>query len=197
MNMCTVHVPVFLHVLIHHFLRASGTKVAFCEIVHHYCLSLAFVYDFIAVLPIELFSFMGANEIERWRLYAWLKLNRLFKAFVVSFSPRLRVFHDVHVLAENLLIFSQLPYEFSREENFFEGSVLMRRIFKLLVYIAILSHWVACALFVVCSNTTVNPNDHWIRSYAINGIPRSETNAAGDYVHALYWAVAIMTSTGL
>ena len=51
----------------------------------------------------------------------------------------------------------QIAQEFDKEEKFLEGSVLQSRVIKLMIYITLLSHWVACALYVTGSTDEVEP----------------------------------------
>ena len=111
----------------------------------------------------------------------------------------------------------QIPQEFDHEENFFEGSVLLERLLKLLIYITLTTHCVACFLFA--SNTLTTPSDRqsvchlilvlhacktmclhvcfsWIRSYYEGGVARNSSDIYRDYILAIYWATATMTSTG-
>ena len=66
-------------------LHSKGTKTEFEDIAKNYMSSWYFYVDVIAALPLEFFCFAESGRNERFRLFAFLKLNRVLK--VVEVSP--------------------------------------------------------------------------------------------------------------
>lgn len=191
-----------------------------CDIAKIYCATPEFWLDLLAVLPFELivFAIETSSAFERWKLVAYFKLNRIFKLSCVRWQILSQSPSDLHIESSDCL-FQQIPQEFDHEENFFEGSVLLERMLKLLIYIVLTTHCVACFLFA--SNTHTTPSDRqyvrsphtaprfvhfqlvfllrcsWIRSYYEGGVARNSSDVYNDYILAVYWATATMTSTGI
>ena len=68
----------------------AGTLTSFADIRKHYVCSKIFALDLFCALPFEIFALTAPpGHTERWRLYDYLRLNRIFKALEVLYKQPL------------------------------------------------------------------------------------------------------------
>ncbi|XP_077978719.1 uncharacterized protein LOC144434138 [Glandiceps talaboti] len=145
----------------------NGNLTDFASIRKHYCCSFRFVLDLMAIVPIELLCFVQPAGPLRWHLFSFLRLNRIIKYWIV-------------------------PNFFTKLEDDLDVDIGTIRFFKFFIYISLLSHWNACIWYVSACHGKACTAGSWAEFADIT----PETSPFEEYVLALYWAAATMSSTG-
>ncbi|XP_071956713.1 uncharacterized protein [Antedon mediterranea] len=164
----------------------NGTYKDFKSIRDHYVNSWGFVVDVLAVLPLDLICLYTQDTDDRTIALYRLRLNRLVKYWRI------------------LDYFKNLE----KDLNVKIGTI---RVFKFVINISLLSHWSACFWYIVACITGMCRKDLCPSSDGLQfvltdpgdscneGTWVDQVNATSpfeEYVSALYWAAATMTSTG-
>ncbi|XP_022094111.1 uncharacterized protein LOC110981133 isoform X3 [Acanthaster planci] len=170
----------------------NGTYKDFKSIREHYVKSVGFALDVIAILPLDFFSLLVPEGKDRTNALYFLSLNRLVKAW-------------------------RMPNYFKNLEKDLDVNIATIRFFKFFIYIALLSHWSSCLWYLVTCDTGncqmdmktseadfvfnvkgASPKQAQSSKVPTTDVPPSTTAPSpfDEYVTALYWAAATMTSTG-
>eukprot|EP00118_Oscarella_pearsei_P012897 m.98493 g.98493 ORF g.98493 m.98493 type:complete len:2159 (+) comp36987_c0_seq18:234-6710(+) len=132
-----------------------------------YCLSLRFVLDMLALIPLEIVAFAWPNPSERLRFAAYFRLNRMIRWY-------------------------KIPLYFFRLESGLDSNIGAVRLTKFFVYITTASHVVCCTWFMEACPLSKCLSYSWAKRVGVtNG-----TAPQWDYILSLYWAAATMSSTG-
>ncbi|XP_068721896.1 uncharacterized protein [Montipora capricornis] len=149
------------------FNMASVMTTDLHSIRKSYKWSLLFWIDLLAILPIEIFAVTQTNLHDKWHLFSFLRLNRLIKGI-------------------------RIPRFFSNLENSLHFDIGKVRALKFTLYILLVTHISSCIWFLDnCYGETCTPTSwaqHIGRENLVAGV--------SDYIAALYWAAATMSSTG-
>ncbi|XP_070566365.1 uncharacterized protein [Ptychodera flava] len=182
----------------------NGNLKDFASIRKHYCRSFGFVLDIIAILPLELLCFFQPAGHLRWHLFSFLRLNRVIKYWIVpNFFSKLEDNLDVDIgtirFFKFFIYISQLSH------------------WHACIWYLAACHADMCynglngengQAFVFTSKGSRNSGDDSIPqlcddsnnctagSWADHADIRPDTDPFKEYVLAMYWAAATMSSTG-
>ncbi|XP_065903305.1 uncharacterized protein [Dysidea avara] len=132
----------------------------------HYVKSWKFLLDFIAILPIEIFSVVWNDP---WNYVALYKLNRVFKWWRLWVILEDDLSHSVRVSSSKV------------------------HFLRMFVYIPTITHIGACIWFMIaCFHDGKCLKDSWAHQQRLS----LNTTALHDYVTSLYWATTTMTTVG-
>ncbi|XP_068704187.1 uncharacterized protein [Montipora foliosa] len=158
---------VFVVDFVMRFNMASARTKDLHSIRKSYKWSLYFWIDLLAILPTEIFAVTQANSHDMWHFFAFLHLNRVMKVV-------------------------RIPLFFTKLENNLSFGIGKARAMKFAFNIVFITHISSCIWYLVnCYKETCTPV-----SWAQHIGRRNLVACVSDYVAALYWAAATMTSTG-
>ncbi|XP_071497085.1 uncharacterized protein [Diadema antillarum] len=149
----------------------NGTFKDFHYIRDHYVRSWGFVSDVLAILPLDLFCLLNEGGPERTHALYLLALNRLIKCW-------------------------RVPNYFKNLEQNLDVNIGTIRIFKFVIYIALLSHWSACLWYLVACPSGNDQGTSTTSSADSMSDQMEKPVPWHEYIISLYWAAATMTSTG-
>ncbi|XP_071851243.1 uncharacterized protein [Apostichopus japonicus] len=165
----------------------NGTNKDFDSIREHYVKSWGFVFDVLAIIPLDLFCllFPAKSEARVQMLYLF-SLNRLIK-------------------------FWRVPNYIKKLEGDLTVNIGTIRMFKFFIYISFFSHWFSCLWYLVACGQTAdcqvdlkNQTSNFVfnskGSSSLESPAQSTSTSSSTppekYIISLYWAAATMTSTG-
>ncbi|XP_071795542.1 uncharacterized protein [Asterias amurensis] len=148
----------------------NGTYKDFKSITDHYVKTPGFFLDVAAILPLDLLSLLVKEGNLRNNTLYFLSLNRLIKAW-------------------------RVPNYFKNLEKDLDVNIATIRFFKFFIYIALLSHWSSCLWYLLTCDSG-NPKPRSTNIADTTATDALATSQFEEYVTALYWAAATMTSTG-
>eukprot|EP01137_Pigoraptor_chileana_P029513 Opistho-2@14839 len=134
-----------------------------------------FTIDTLSVFPIEFIAFAFPGY--ELRVLAICRLNRLLRVY-------------------------RLVAYFNRKENELNANTSLVRVVKFIVYVVVLTHWIACLFYVSgchSGRSLTCESGSWatqlLRSNR-TGVHLDDSSTATRYILTLYWAVTTTTTTG-